>query len=178
MAQADELLAPWASGIWLDLGQPTNTTTSTISGYAVQPSTLGRLNDLVGTCFSGSGYTGAGSFNYQIGPDISNTELGIVAQMYYISYYNNLAQATMGIGNSTIPWQTLREGDSTITRASAPAIGAQYRQMSKDAYEQLWNLSNAYRNNSAGVPRSVDYLNPPAGPYYGGNGGQSYTGPR
>lgn len=174
MAQNDELLAPWASGLWLDLGSPTNTTTSTISGYAVQVSTLGKLNNLIGSCFSGSGYTGAGSTNFQIGPDIGNTELSIISQLYLVSYYNNLAQATMGIGGSTIPWTSLAEGDSRIGRANVASIAKEYREMSRVVNDQLNYLVNAYRTNSAGsnIPRSVDYFNPPPGLW-----GDSYTAP-
>ncbi len=178
MAQADEIIQVWASGVFDDLGQPANTSTSTISGYAVQVSTLGKLNNLLTTCFSGSGYTGAGSSNYQIGPSVTNTELAIINQMYLVSYFANLAQATMGIGGNTIPWLNLSEGDSKIGRVNAASIGAQYMAASKEANVQLQYLANAYRNGSAGVARSVDYLNPSYGVYVGGNGGQSYTGPR
>lgn len=153
------LIQNWATGIWVDLGQPTNTTPSTISGYAIQPSTLGKLNNLLGTCFSGSGYTGAGSVNYQIGPFVTNTELAVIEQMYRVSYYNNVAQATMGIGGSTIPWTRIREGDSMIDRTNAANLGVQYREMAKEAASQLNYLANAYRSNSAGgnMPRTVDY---------------------
>lgn len=155
------LLGQWAVGVWNDLGQPANVTATTISGYAIQPSTLGRLNDLIGSCYSGSGYTGGNTINFQIGPDISNTELGLIEKMYLVSYYNNLAQSTMGIGGSTIPWTRLREGDSSIDRANAANIGREYREMAKTANEQLYYMVNAYRSNSLGgnLGRSVDYPN-------------------
>lgn len=172
-------IGEWSLGVWTDLGSPSNVTATTISGYAIQPSTLGRLNSLAGTCFSGSGYTGGASSNFQIGPFVDQEVLGIIGQLYLVSYYNNLAQATMGVGNSTIPWTNLREGDSSIARVNAATIGAQYRQMSKDAYTELWNLVNAFRGSQGGsIARSVDFPNPPIGPYWGGNGGQSFTGPR
>lgn len=167
------LLQEWATGIWADLGGPTNTSTSTISGYAIQPSTLGRLNSLINTCFSGSGYTGAGTTNFQIGPGVSESELGIIGAMYLVSYYNNLAQATMGIGGSTIPWVQLREGDSTITRANAAYIGKEYRELSRDSTERLNFLVNAYRGSEGGnVGRTVDY---PSEVYP--TWGSSYLGP-
>lgn len=174
MAQNDELLQPWATGVWQDLDGPATVAVSTISGYAVQPNTLGRLNSLAGTCFSGSGYTGVGTTNYQIGPWVTNTELAIIGQMYLVSYYNNLVQATMGVGGTTIPWLAIAEGDSKIGRVNAASIGAQYREAAKDAYAQLWNLVNSYRTNSAGgsIPRSVDYLN-----LVGPTWGETYTWP-
>ncbi len=166
MPQNDELIQVWATGLWSDLGQPINVAVSTISGYAIQPNTLGKVNSYLDTCFSGSGYTGAGSTNYQIGPCISPAVLGVIGQLYLVSYYNNLAQAAMGLGGNALPWTQLREGDSSIARVNAALIGAQYRQMSKDAYEQLWNLVNAFRNaEGGGTPRAILYYNPPVGPY-------------
>lgn len=163
----------WASGIYDNLGQPANTSTSTISGYAIQPNTLGALNSLISTCFSGSGYTGGNSVNYQIGPDIGNTELNIIAQLYLVSYYKNLAQATMGIGGNTIPWSRIREGDSSIERSSPVSIGKEYRELSKDANEQLNFLVSAYRGSNGGnIGRSVDYPSE-VDPTWGG----SYLGP-
>jgi hypothetical protein len=171
MAQNNELLQDWATGVWQDLGSPSNIAVTTISGYAVQPSTLGRLNDLIETCFSGSGYVGVGTANYQIGPWITNRELAIIGQLYLVSYYNNLAQANMGIGGNGIPWILLKEGDSTIGRVNAANLGNEYREMSKSAYEQLWNLVNAFRNSEGGsLARSVDYYNPPTSPYNYGYG--------
>ncbi len=174
MAQNDELLMPWASGVFDSLGQPANTSTSTISGYAVQPSTIGRLNDYLSTCFSGSGYTGAGSTNYQIGPCITSAELAVVNAMYLVSYYNNLAQASMGLGGTSIPWTALAEGDSKIARVNAANLGKEYREMSKTAQEQLQYIANAYRNGGASVARSIDYYNPPVSPYGFGNGWGGY----
>ncbi len=172
MAQNDELLFPWSTGLWQDLGMPTNVAVSTISGYAIQPNTLGKVNSLLSTCFSGSGYTGAGTTNYQIGPWVSPAVLGVIGQLYLVSYYNNLAQAAMGLGGNALPWTQLREGDSSIARVNAALIGAQYRQMSKDAYTELWNLVNAFRGSEGGnIPRSVDYFNPPTS-VYSYNGGE------
>ncbi len=166
MAQNDELLQVWATGLWTDLGGPPNISVSTISGYAVQPGTLGRLNSLVTACFTGSGYAGTGTSNYQIGPYADGAILGIIGQLYLVSYYNNLAMASMGQGATALPWTRLREGDSQIDRVNAANIGKEYREMSKTAYEQLWNLVNAYRGSEGGsIARSVDYYNPPVGPY-------------
>lgn len=175
MAQNDELLQVWATGLFTDLGSPSNTSTSTISGYAVQPNTLGKVNSLLSTCFSGSGYTGAGTSNYQIGPYVDPAVLGVIGQLYLVSYYNNLAQASMGMGGNALPWTSLAEGDSRISRVNAANLGKEYREMSKTAYDQLWNLVSAYRSSEGGdLARSVAYYNPPIGlgntTYNGGNG--------
>lgn len=166
-------IGQWAMGVWTDLGSPSNTAVTTISGYAIQPSTLGKVNSLLSTCFSGSGYTGGATTNFQIGPYVDESVLGVIGQLYLVSYYSNLAQASMGIGGNGIPWTRLREGDSTIERANPANLGKEYREMSKDAYAQLWNLVNAYRSDAGGgIGRSVDYYNPTVGPYsYGYNVG-------
>ena len=172
MDQAD-LIGIWSTGFWQnDLSAPTQLAASTISGYATQPSTLGRLNNLVSTCFSGSGYTGAGTTNYQASPPLTNTELVIIGTMFLVSYYNGLAFSTMGVGGSTIPWLNIAEGDSKIGRVNAASIGAQYKEMSKDAQNQLWQQANAYRSSNGGnLGRDVEYLsiaNPTWGPsFYG-----------
>ena len=159
MAQNDELLQVWAVGVFTDIGSPSNTSVSTISGYAVQPSTLGKLNNLVTTCFSGSGYAGTGTSNYQIGPFVTPSELSLIAQMYLVSYYNNLAQASLGIGGNGIPWTRIREADSSIERANPANLGKEYREMARTAAEQLWQLANAYRGSQGGsIPRDVQYL--------------------
>lgn len=159
MLEGAPLIGSWSSGVWLDLGSPSNTSASTISGYAIQPSTLGRLNDLIGTCYYGSGYTGVGTMDYQAAPPLTNTELSLIGLMYQVSFYNTLAMATMGMGGNTIPWTMIAEGDSRIARANPANIGKEYREMSRTAAEQLNYLVCAYRANVQGssTPRSVDY---------------------
>jgi hypothetical protein len=162
------LIGGWASGVWLELGAPSTVAASTISGYAVQESTLGRLNSLIGTCFSGSGYLGTGTSNYQIGPFVTNTELALIGAMYTVSYYRNLAQAMMGATTAGIPWTTIKEEGSTIQRANGANIGEIYLKEAKTANDQLNYLVNAYRQGSQGgnMARSIDYYDL-SGPTYG-----------
>lgn len=155
------LIGSWGSGLWLELGSPTTTTPSTISGYAVQESTLGRLNSLLGTCFSGSGYLGTGTSNYQIGPFVTNTELSVIGAMYMVSYYRNLAQSMMGVTAAGLPWTSIKEGDSTIQRANGANIGEIYLKEAKTASDQLKYLTDAYRTNAQGgsIARAIDFYN-------------------
>ncbi len=172
MTQA-ELIGAWATGMWMDAGMPSAVASSTISGYAVQPNTLGRLSNLTSTCYVGSGFTGMGTTNYQATPPLQDPELAIIGQMFLVGYYNGLAFAAMGQGGDALPWTTLREEGSTISRVNAASLGKEYREMSKTANEQLNYLVNAYRSSVGGnIPRSVDFFNI-AGPIWGG----SYLGP-
>lgn len=159
---SNTLIGDWASGFWTNLGQPVNVAVTTISGYAIQPNTLGQLNSFIGTCYSGSGYLGVtGTSNFDTDPNLTNTELSIIGAMYLVSYYNSLSQAMMGVSQNTIPWVNLKEGDSTITRANGANLGMVYAKMATDANTRLQYLVNAYRQNAQGgsVPRTVDYPN-------------------
>ena len=153
------LIGEWSSGVWSDLGMPPNLSALTISGYATSPSTLGRLNNYIGTCYSGSGYSGYGSFDYDVVPDLSSNELAIVDAMYRVSYYNSLASNTMGYGGDSIPWVSIGEGDTKATRANAAAIGATYVKAALDAQNALKYLVNVYITQSQGgnTPRDVEY---------------------
>lgn len=68
----------------------------------------------------------------------------------------------MGQSAGDIPFTTIREGDSSITRANPVNIGKEYREMAKDERANLAYLINAYINvvQEGGSPRSVDFLGP------------------
>ncbi len=161
---SNTLIGMWASGIWqVDLGASPYVSALTISGFAIQPSTLGLLNSYLGLCFSGSGYSGAGSVNYDVVPDIGQEELAIVEQLYLISYYNSLANATMGQGGDNVgglPYTTIRDdGGLALGRANPAAIGLAYISQAKEAVANMRYLVNNYINNvqGANTPRSVSY---------------------
>lgn len=182
---SSQLIGEWASGVWFDIGQPSNVSALAISGFACSPNTLGRLNVLIGECFSGSGFSGPGTFNYDVSPCIGQNELALVEQIYLIGWWNNLAQATMGggtlmagvAGAPTTPATTLFEGDTRIAFASPAAIGAVYATRAKEASDNLKYLVNVYINQiqGANVGRSVNLFNLvyPTNAYggFGGYGG-------
>ena len=163
MSTGSALIGIWATGVWSNLGTPTTLSALTISGYAVQPNTLGTLNSRLGTSFVGTGVGGTGAA-YDAVPPLENRELAIIEGIFLISWYNQLAFATMGAGNSSIPWSRIREGDESIERANPVNIGKEYREMSKEANLQLNYLIGAYLDNDRGTSASVDFLNP-AYPY-------------
>lgn len=153
---SNPLLAIWSTGVWQTLGSPPNISALTISGYAVQPSTLGTLNSYLDTCFSGSGYAGPGTVNYDTVPDLTENELAITNELFLTSYYQGLAQATMGYGGDSIPWTNARDGDQSITRGSPAAIGANYLKAANDSRLRMDRLITAYINsNGTYSPRQV-----------------------
>ena len=163
MATGSALIGLWSSGLWSNLGSPPTLSALTISGYAVQPNTLGSINSRLGTAFVGTGVGGTG-VAFDADPSLTNRELAIIEGLFLISWYNQLACASMGAGGTSIPWQRIREGDESIERSSPVNIGKEYREMSREANLQLTYLTNAYLDNDRGTSRSVDFLNP-AYPY-------------
>lgn len=163
MASAD-LIGNFASGVWMNLGMPSFLSALTISGYVTEPSTLGQLNNYIGTCYSGSGFSGAGSYNYDVVPDIGTQELAIIGSLFLISFYNGLAQANLGNGTNGaagVPYITLREGDTVLTRASGPAIAAVYYSLSTQSIKNLNYQINTYITQTQGseIPRNVVFPN-------------------
>lgn len=158
---SNTLIGQWANGVWQDLGTPDCLNLLTISGYALQVDTLGRLNARLGTCYVPTGATGDGSLDYDIAPDVTSRELAIIGAMYENTYYRHLSMAMMGTSAGTLPVVNVREGDSSVSLANPVSIGKEYKDMAKDANERLNYLVNAYIGNSSDSPKSVDYLNPP-----------------
>lgn len=167
MCASNTLVGMWATGCWTQLGSPPTLSALTLSGFAVQPGTLGQLSNKITVCYSG---VGTGGYFYDASPDLTVNELAIIEGIFLVGWYNQLAFATMGAGNSTIPWARIREGDESIERANPVNIGQQYREMSKEANLQLNYLVGAYNDGQRGTAASVDFLNP-AYPYLGSYGG-------
>ena len=154
------IIGIWATGMWSNLGEPATISPLKISGYAVQPYTIGQLNTLIDSCFRATGLPTGNLPPYDVIPDLGYGQLAIIGLMYQVSFFNQMAIRSMGQGGDTLPWSQLKEADSTITRASAPNIGKEYREMSRVANDELNYLVNAYIMNSGQNARSVDFLNP------------------
>lgn len=173
-----DLIGNWATGLWQDLGSPSSVSALTISGYALQPSTLGRLNALINTCFYATGAPTGGP-NYRICPYMGYAELAMIDAMYRSSLYSQWATSMMGISQDTLAWTALAEGDSRIARNGTANIGKEYREMAKDAVTTLNYLANAYEINKGSI-LTVSFLNPPyygyGGYAYGYNGGTWWGG--
>lgn len=181
MTTGSALIGTWASGVWQDLGSPSALSALTISGYAIQPSTLGRLNVLIGTCYQSTGHLVTGTIFNSV-PDLTNTELSLIEGLFRVSYYNQLAMAMMGSTQAGIGWESIKEGDTTIRRGSPTNIGKEYREMAKDTQVILNRLVNAYHTEiqSSSTPRDVAFLNPSypsiAFPYSNPYGGAYWRG--
>ncbi len=162
---SNALIGAFAQGMWDNLGQPDCLNLLTISGYVLQPDTLGWLNATIGSCYMATGATGMGSLNYDVSPDLGTQELAILGARYEVTYYKHLSMAMMGTNPGNMPVLSVREGDSNISVGNPINVGKEYREMAKDANERLNYLVGSYLSQGTG-PRSVDYLNPPVYPVY------------
>lgn len=134
---------------------------------------LGRLNGLIGTCFSGSYSTGVyGEMkNYEIMPEIGAEESAIYQKIFELDFYNKQARNTLrgAAGSGGGDWISLKEGDSSITRSNKNEVAKNYRGLAKDTREELNNMVQSYLKFRA-LPQQVvgdDYLED--GYYNGGD---------
>jgi len=146
-----ELLGRYASGIWEDLGQPSGISISYISGYIID--NLGKLNILIDTCFSGDG-------SGRMTPQITIFELAIAGEIYKESYYAKKIRDSLGANGygEQYSWIMLKEGDTTIQRASPTQIAREYSSLKKDCSDNIKNLSYLYKSNLV-VPHSIEFAN-------------------
>lgn len=138
-----------ASGVWQDLGNPSDISPTYISGWFTNESNIGKLNNHIYTCFSGS--SGC------ITPSLGAEEQSIYCEIYKINYYNKRIIESLGAGG--IQWTELRDGDSTVRRANPTEASKAYIQMKKLSDENLTDLIASYKIKKA-APRTIDYANP------------------
>lgn len=145
-----------AQSIYLDLDSPSNLSVAAIQSKLVSSAFLGQLNSLVGQCHAIA--TG------DISPVLDTDEQGIYAKMYESDFWTRKIAA---IANGTdINWVSLRDGDSSIVRASPVDQMRLYRDMQKQLNDELRILSNAYRADGA-TTRDVAFYNVVNGLGYG-----------
>jgi hypothetical protein len=148
----------FATGLWTNLDEPSDITASAISGWVTQPQVIGQLNSYIGQCFTPSGYTGMGSWDYDVIPDLGGQEYGILDQMYQVGYYRKLIRALAGAGGTQKIILQLGEGDEKISYVSAADLARVYTENVKEAQKTLNYLVNTYvANDGSSAPRTVDH---------------------
>lgn len=142
----------WATGMWTNLGQPPDVSAQTISGWVVQPYTVGTFNTLTNQCFSPV----SGAF---VCPELDDAEFGVLGAMYAVQFWNYRAQAMAGAGGVDTTWSRLSEGDSTIQRASPGELMKVYAAMARDAQLNLRFVIASYNDyvQNGSMPNSVLY---------------------
>lgn len=118
-----EILA-LASGIYSDLGSPTNISVGYISGYLTSSGNIGDLNNKLSVRF---GWTGAGPciISFDTGQPMDSDEQSIYSLVFKDQFYRQ--QALLALTSSTPFWTRLAEGDSSISRPSPAEISRAFQ---------------------------------------------------
>jgi len=145
-----EYIYKFADNFWnYELDCPSNVSPVSISGWVTSSYTLGKLNALTASCFSG--VSGCPM------PTLNGNEFAILGEMYKVKHYSNLANSNLGVGGSRKVLE-LREGDSTIRWQNETSTAKEYVNMSKQAQKNVDTLSRSYRNNGGQIS-SIDFYN-------------------
>lgn len=137
-----------AQNIWTDLGQPSGQPPSYIQTKLTSQAYIGRLNNLLTTCYSG--------VSGDICPSLSPDEQGIYTLMYEMDYYTTKITQVL---NGTAPGQQvvqLADGDSRITFVNPVGQAQVFRDLKSQLYNELTMQVAAYRQQRS-QPSSVDY---------------------
>lgn len=130
MSFCTEQVLSMASGIYYDLGSPTDISIGYISGWiTASGGMLGSINTRLSTNFYLSGDA----------PCITNgfgdQEEALGALMFKSEYYER--RSFMALTSMSIPWTTIKDGDSTLTRESASSISKAFLGLHENAEEQI-----------------------------------------
>jgi hypothetical protein len=119
---------------------------------------LGRLNTLIDTCYSGSYTTGeyGEMTDYVIAPEMGSEETSIYQKIFELDFYNKQARNTLkgAAGYNGGDWVSLKEGDSSITRANRNEVAKSYKSLAQDTKSELEKMVQSYLKFRA-VPQQV-----------------------
>lgn len=156
-------ISDMAEIIFTDLGSPSGYSPSYIQSKLVSPSYIGRLNNLIATCYT--------TVSGDISPALGTDEQGIYTLLYENAWYTTkLNQTLAGLNPGVIE---IRDGDSTMRFVSPVEQAKVYKDMQRQTAEQLGIQIASYRQQKS-QPSSVDYLTIVNAPW--GGGSVSYAG--
>mgnify|MGYP003436807382 FL=1 len=113
---------------------------------------IGRLNTLIGTCYT------IDSETLEISDNLTEDQKTIFKSVFYCHYYSNMANKDLGA--SGFAWTAIDEADTKIRRASKTDIAKTFILLSKDCNENLNKMVFYYKTNKA-LPRSLSSWNSP-----------------
>jgi hypothetical protein len=148
MAFCTQQVLGMASGSYEDLNSPSSISVGYISGWIT--SSGGMLGDLgnrlsISLYLEGSDPCIAGGFEA--------AEQSIAGNMFKAEFYQK--EALRALTSLSIPWTTIKDGDSTFSRESASNIAKTYMAMQKDIDEQI-KIAVANWKRGASTVASVD----------------------
>jgi hypothetical protein len=150
-------LTYFINNIYNELGEPSDYSPQKISAWVLDNANLGKLNNLIGTYFSGVSYTNdCGNITgYGIEPAVRNDQLAVYKMLFDYEYFKgearNIAKSSTTMGSD---WTNLREGDSSITKINKNEISKNFRALSRDAKEDLDKAVKMYLKYNA-IPDQV-----------------------
>lgn len=157
MTTQDYTIFNFINSVYDDLGNPSDYPPERISAWFLDNANIGKLNNLIGTYFSGVVYQNdCGNITgYAIEPAIRNDQLAIYKQLFDYEYYlfqsRNLAKSAATKGSD---WVNLREADSSITRVNPHEIAKTFRALASDAKAVLDKSVKMYLKYNA-IPDQV-----------------------
>lgn len=145
-----EILA-LSSGIYQDLGSPSNISVGYISGYLTSSGNLGDLNNKLSVRF---GWTGSSPciVSFDTNQPMDSDEQSIYALVFKDQFYQ---QASSNALAGTAQWTKLVEGDSSISRDGAAAISKAYQSMAEANLKRLRLAIQDYKRANTSVA-SID----------------------
>jgi hypothetical protein len=135
-----DYLTQFITSVYYDLGEPIDYTPARLTAWFVDDSNLGKLNNLIGTHFSGVFYKNSEHIitGYGINPEPDNNQLAIYKIMFDFEYFKN--QARFATSSSLVEgedWVSLGEGDSRVQRVNKNEIAKNYRALARDIKQDL-----------------------------------------
>jgi hypothetical protein len=135
--------------VYDEIGEQAGYSQEYLANWFAGNANLGRLNNLIDTCFSGTYETGnyGEVLAYDIEPDLGSQEMAIYKKIFEVDYYVKSARNVLHGAAGLVPgqdWVSLKEGDSSITRSNRNEVARTYKTLSKDATEELNKMVNSY----------------------------------
>lgn len=132
-----------ANYIYYDLGQPDDLSVSSITCWLYN--NLGNLNNVLQENHS--------IVDGEIAPGLNSAESGIFAGLFECSYYRKQVSKSTSSTAYLNYWTNIREGDTSISRASPVESAKVLNSVSKDVCSSVNDLINNYRRNKT-IPAS------------------------
>lgn len=135
------------NNVYLDIGEPSDYSISRISAWFYDISNIGKLNNLIGTCFELKQVedNNCNIIGYEIYPYMRPDQLAIYKMLFEFEFFKN--QARFATASSLVEgedWVSLGEGDSRIQRVNKNEIAKNYRSLSRDVKQDLDNAVKMY----------------------------------
>lgn len=152
-----DYLTQLVTNVYYDLGEPVDYSPARLTSWFVDNSNVGKLNNLIGTNFSGVCYKDNNGIitGYGISPQPNNDQLSIYKMIFDCDFFKN--QARFATASSLIEgedWVSVGEGDSRVQRINKNEISKNFRGLAQDCKAELDKAVKMYLKYNA-IPDQV-----------------------